>query len=118
MGFSQPPRSGRAGLKTVRSLIVTSKLPAGIDFVGASDRGTHRSGNMVEWRIDPFNPGDARTLIDQNPEVAKRIFALMIPLGDTQNSNALAKVKFVCAVIVVLKEDPAVVLDTDMTTCK
>ena len=44
---------------------------------------------------------ERRARNDQIPVVPSRVFALMIPRGETHSSSEFANVKFVCAVMVV-----------------
>jgi len=56
-----PIEIGNFDARPARNLVVTSKLPKGLEFEGASDKGRHRGGS-VEWVLDYLAPGQARVL--------------------------------------------------------
>jgi uncharacterized repeat protein (TIGR01451 family) len=56
-----PIEVGNFDARPARNLIVTSKLPKGLEFHGASDGGVHHAG-QVQWAIDYLAPGQTRFL--------------------------------------------------------
>jgi uncharacterized repeat protein (TIGR01451 family) len=47
--------------RPARRVLVTSNLPRGLEFAGASDRGVRR-GSSVQWLVDNLAPGQTRLL--------------------------------------------------------
>jgi uncharacterized repeat protein (TIGR01451 family) len=56
-----PIEVGNFDARPARNLVVTSKLPKGLEFNGASDQGVYRGG-WVQWTIDYLAPGQTRFL--------------------------------------------------------
>jgi uncharacterized repeat protein (TIGR01451 family) len=78
------------GVRPARNLVVTSVLPKGLEFSGASDQGWHR-GNSVQWAIDHLSPGQKRLLRVQVKATAAGDFVHVVTARAADNMKAQAE---------------------------